>query len=69
MGAISDKLKGKAKQVEGRVTGDKIREAQGSAQKAKGDIEGAVDRAKNRARAKIDEMKAKRAMKRASRTR
>jgi uncharacterized protein YjbJ (UPF0337 family) len=69
MGAISDKIKGKAKQVEGRVTGDKLREAQGSAQQAKGDIEGAVDRAKNRARAKIDEMKAKRAIKRASRTR
>ncbi len=69
MGAISDKLKGKAKKVEGRVTGDKVRETQGAAQETKGDIEGAVDRAKFRARAKIDEMKAKRASKRASRTR
>jgi uncharacterized protein YjbJ (UPF0337 family) len=67
MGAISDKLKGKAKQVEGRVTGDKIRETQGTAEKKKGDVEGAVDRAKNRARAKIDEMKAKRAARKATR--
>jgi len=69
MGAISDKLKGKAKKVEGRVTGDKIREAQGKAEETKGGVEGAVDRAKYRARAKIDEMKAKRAVKRGSRPR
>lgn len=69
MGAISDKLKGKAKQAEGRITGDKVRETQGKAEETKGKVEGAVDRAKYRARAKIDEMKAKRAMKRASRTR
>jgi uncharacterized protein YjbJ (UPF0337 family) len=67
MGAISDKLKGKAKKAEGRVTGDKIRETQGSAQETKGKVEGAVDRAKFRARAKIDEMKAKRAMKKSTR--
>jgi len=67
MGAIKDKIVGKAKQVEGRVTGDKVREAQGSARKAKGDVEGALDKAKFRARAKIDEMKAKRAMKKSTR--
>jgi uncharacterized protein YjbJ (UPF0337 family) len=67
MAAIKDKIVGKAKQVEGRVTGDKAREAQGSARKAKGDVEGAVDRTKFRARAKIDEMKAKRAMKKSTR--
>jgi uncharacterized protein YjbJ (UPF0337 family) len=69
MGAISDKLKGKAKQVEGRVTGDKLRETQGTVQKTKGDVEGKLEGAKLRARAKIDEMKAKRAAKRGSRTR
>ena len=68
MGAISDKLKGKTKQAEGRVTGDKTRETQGKAEETKGDFESAVERTKNRARAKIDEMKAKRASKRASRT-
>ena len=32
MGAISDKVKGKAKQVEGRLTGDRVREMQGAAE-------------------------------------
>jgi len=45
MGAMSDKIKGKAKQIEGRLTGDKVREAQGSVQKTKGDVEGAASRA------------------------
>jgi uncharacterized protein YjbJ (UPF0337 family) len=67
MGSISDKIKGKAKQVEGRVTGDKVRETQGSAQKTKGNVEGKLESAKLRARAKIDEMKAKRAARKATR--
>jgi len=67
MGAIKDKIVGKAKQVEGRLTGDKIRETQGSARKAKGDVEGKLDKAKYRARAKIDEMKARRAVKKSTR--
>jgi uncharacterized protein YjbJ (UPF0337 family) len=67
MGAIGDKIKGKAKQVEGRVTGDKVRETQGTVQKTKGNIEGKLEGAKLRARAKIDEMKAKRAAKKATR--
>jgi uncharacterized protein YjbJ (UPF0337 family) len=41
---MMDKIKGKAKQIEGRLTGDKLREAQGSAQKTKGDVEGAASR-------------------------
>jgi len=67
MGAIGDKIKGKAKQVEGRVTGDKVRETQGTVQKTKGDLKGKLEGAKLRARAKIDEMKAKRAMKKSTR--
>jgi uncharacterized protein YjbJ (UPF0337 family) len=78
MGAIKDKIVGKAKQVEGRLTGDKIRETQGSARKAKGDVEGKLEKAKFRGRAKleemkvrgrakIDEMKARRAVKKATR--
>ena len=31
MGSIMDKIKGKAKEIEGRVTGDKLRTAQGTA--------------------------------------
>ena len=54
MGAIKDKIVGKAKQVEGRVTGDKVREAQGSARKAKGDVEGKLEKAKFRGRAKLE---------------
>ena len=42
MGATSDKLKGRVKQIEGKLTGDKLRMAQGTAQKTKGDIEGAA---------------------------
>ncbi|CAN5710722.1 hypothetical protein BH11MYX3_BH11MYX3_20190 [soil metagenome] len=39
MGAITDKLKGTAKKIEGRVTGDKVRMAQGKLQESKGDVE------------------------------
>lgn len=67
MGSIGDKIKGKAKEVEGRVTGDKVRETQGTVQKTKGNVEGKLESAKLRARAKIDEMKAKRAAKKATR--
>jgi uncharacterized protein YjbJ (UPF0337 family) len=67
MGAISDKIKGKLKKAEGRVTGDKVREAQGGLQDKKGDVEARVDRMKFRARTKIDEMRAKRAAKKATR--
>jgi uncharacterized protein YjbJ (UPF0337 family) len=44
MGAIADKIKGKAKQIEGKLTGDKVLVAQGTVEKAKGDIEGAASR-------------------------
>jgi uncharacterized protein YjbJ (UPF0337 family) len=78
MGAIKDKIAGTAKKVEGRLTGDKVRSAQGSVQKTKGDVEGKLDKAKFRGRAKleemklrgrakIDEMKARRAVKKATR--
>ena len=45
MGAIGDKIKGKAMKAEGRLTDDKVRSTQGSAKKAKGDAEGLVGRA------------------------
>ncbi len=54
MGAIMNKLKGKAKQFEGRVTGDKVRTAQGTFEETQGDIgiaaRGAVDKVKAGAR-------------------
>jgi hypothetical protein len=55
MGTTMDKLKGKMKKAEGEV------------QEKKGDVEGAFARAKRRAQAKIDEAKAKRAAKKATR--
>ena len=67
MGAIKDKLAGSAKKLEGRLTGDKVRSAQGSVQKTKGDVEGKIDQLKVRGRAKIDQMRIKRAAKKATR--
>jgi len=42
MTARADKIKGRVKQIEGKLTGDKVRMAQGTVQRAKGDVEGAV---------------------------
>ena len=67
MGATSDKLKGKVKKMEGRLTGDRVREAQGGFEEKKGDVEGAFQRTKNRARARINEARAKHAAKKATR--
>ena len=44
MSAKSDKIKGRAKQIEGKLTGDEVRVAQGTLQRAKGDVEGVVSR-------------------------
>jgi len=55
MGATMDKLKGKMKKAEGEVT------------EKKGDVEGAFARTKQRAQAKIDDIKAKRAAKKTTR--
>jgi len=65
MGAIIDKIKGKAKQIEGRMTGDKVRTAQGTVEKTKGDIEGKVARVKRGVKGKVRRAKAK--MKRGAR--
>ena len=44
MGEIIDKLKGKAKQVEGILTDDKARQREGEADETKGKIEGVINR-------------------------
>lgn len=59
MGANSDKIKGKAKQVEGRLTGDRVREMQGAVEATKGEVKGAVDRAVTRVKAGVTRTKAK----------
>jgi uncharacterized protein YjbJ (UPF0337 family) len=44
MGEIIDKVKGKAKQVEGIITGDKARQHEGKLDEAKGKLKGVVNR-------------------------
>ncbi len=51
MGAMKDKIAGTAKKIEGKLTGDKVRETQGSAQRAKGKIEEGVSRVAGKVRA------------------
>lgn len=46
MGELIDKVKGKAKQAQGRATGDKAREAEGVADELKGDAKGVFEELK-----------------------
>lgn len=46
MGEIIDKMKGKAKQVEGAITGDRGRQAEGLVDEKKGDLKGKFEEAK-----------------------
>jgi uncharacterized protein YjbJ (UPF0337 family) len=46
MGELIDKAKGKAKQVQGKVTGNKAREAEGVADELKGKAKGAFEELK-----------------------
>lgn len=50
MGELIDKAKGKAKQVQGRVTGDKAREAEGVADELKGEAKGKLEELKTDAK-------------------
>jgi uncharacterized protein YjbJ (UPF0337 family) len=54
MGATIDKIKGKAKQIEGLLTGDKLRTAQGTAEKTKGDLESAASRVVRKVKTVVD---------------
>lgn len=51
MEAIKDKIVGAAKKIEGKLTGDKLRTAQGTAQQTKGKIEGRVASAASKVKA------------------
>ena len=46
MGEIIDKLKGKAKQVEGDITGDRARHGEGRMDEAKGKVKGKFEEVK-----------------------
>lgn len=50
MGEIIDKMKGKAKQVQGSITGDRSKQAEGFIEEKKGDVKGLVEEAKNAVR-------------------
>jgi uncharacterized protein YjbJ (UPF0337 family) len=53
MSATGDRLKGKLKKAEGKLTGDRIRQGQGKLEEMKGDVEAAVDRAATRVKADV----------------
>ena len=62
---LTDKAKGKAKEFEGKATGDKQREAEGKVEQAKGEAKDAVEHVRGRRRqprrAGADEAEARRA--------
>jgi uncharacterized protein YjbJ (UPF0337 family) len=47
--SLEDKVTGTAKEAEGKLTGDKSREAEGKLEKAKGDAKDALEHAKDAA--------------------
>lgn len=59
MGAIIDKIKGKLMKTEGKVTGDKVRQAQGTAVETKGKVKAAVERGVAKAKGKATEIKSR----------
>lgn len=59
MGAIGDKIIGTAKKIEGKLTGDKLRMAQGSAQQTKGKIEGGISGVARKIKAGARKVRAK----------
>ena len=59
MGAIGDKIIGTAKKIEGKLTGDKLRTAQGSAQQAKGKIEAGISRVAGKVKAGARKLRAR----------
>lgn len=52
-----DKLKGKAKEMAGKATGDNRRESEGKTDQAKGDAKSAMDSARDKAKGMKDSMK------------
>jgi uncharacterized protein YjbJ (UPF0337 family) len=59
MGAITDKIRGKAKQIEGKLTRNQVLVAQGTAQEAKGNLEAAGSRVARKATSAVRGVKAR----------
>ena len=55
--STKDQVAGKAKEAEGKVSGDKMREAQGKAETLKGKVKEKIDDAKDAIEDKIDDIK------------
>jgi uncharacterized protein YjbJ (UPF0337 family) len=53
MGERIDRIKGKAKQLQGIITGDKARQHEGQLDEAKGDAKGIVNRAEEAVQAAV----------------
>lgn len=51
---LKDKVVGKMKEVEGKITNDKLREAEGKAQKKKGEVTDHVNKVKENIEKTID---------------
>jgi uncharacterized protein YjbJ (UPF0337 family) len=69
MGSIMDKIKGKAKEIEGRATGDKVRTGQGKLEKQKANVKSAAARATSKVKAGVTRAKTKARTAKARRTR
>ncbi len=59
MGKFTDKIKGKLMRGEGKLTDDKLREAQGYVTEKKADVKNGIDKVKNRVNAGISKAKRK----------
>lgn len=57
MGEIIDRAKGKAKQIEGELTGDRARKAAGLVDQIKGNLKGVAHKAESAAKNIADSMK------------
>lgn len=52
---LKDKVAGKFKEVEGKITGDKMREAEGKAQQVKGKAKGTINDVKENIKCRKNE--------------
>jgi uncharacterized protein YjbJ (UPF0337 family) len=50
MGEFTDRAKGKAKEIEGELTGDDLRKGQGVAEQIKGNVKGVANKIGNAAK-------------------
>ncbi len=57
MGEIIDRAKGKAKQIEGELTGDDLRKAEGVADQIKGNLKGVIHKTEEAAKNIADTVK------------